>query len=141
LGTNYEPSIISDGTVRAVDSSISSCTARKAFITHEKLWFNLDLAKSLTWEVFPWPTLKPATMVDEITTNDIEAYLDSLYQVPENNFDTMREYITHNISRWDYNRMEARVFNRVVTTHQEKVKAGTVRVGRILQDFLSRLQE
>jgi hypothetical protein len=122
--------------------SISSCsTARKAFIAHEKLWSNLDLAKSLTWEIFPWPMLKTATMVDEITVNDVEAYLSSLYQVPENSFGTMREYITHNISRWDYNRMEARIFHRVATIQQEKVKAGTVRVGKILRDILSSLQE
>jgi hypothetical protein len=132
---------MSDGTIRAVDSISSSSTARKAFITHEKLWSSLDLAKCLTWEVFPWPTLKTASMMDEITVHDIEAYLNSLYQVPENNFGTMREYITHNISRWDYNRMEARIFHRVATTHQEKVKAGTVRVSRILQDILSKLQE
>jgi hypothetical protein len=123
-----------------VDSSVSS-TARKAFIVHEKLWSNLDLAKSLTWEIFPWPTLKTANMVDEITVHDIEAYLNSLYQVPENSFGTMREYITHNIRRWDYNRMEARIFNRVTVAYQEKVKADTVKVSKLLQDILSRLQE
>jgi hypothetical protein len=139
MGLKYVASINSDVTIHAVDSV--SSTARKAFMVHEKLWSNLDLAKSLTWEVFPWPTLKTATIVDEITVHDIETYLNSLYQVPENSFGTMREYIVHNISRCDYNRMEARIFNRVTVAHQEKVKTDTVRVGRILQYILSRLQE
>jgi hypothetical protein len=37
--------------------------------------------------------------------------------------------------------MEARIFNQVTVEDQEKVKGDTVRVGGILQDILSRLQE
>jgi hypothetical protein len=141
LSLSYVASIVSNGTIPAVDSD--SSTARKRFRIHEMLWSNLNVAKIVTWEIFPWPTLKTASMEDEITAHDIEAYLDTLYKVPENknNFGTMREYITHNICRWDCNRMEAKVFNRVAMTHQEKVRGDTVRVGGILRAILSRLQE
>ena len=91
--------------------------------------------------MFPWPLLKQPTKVEEITADGVEEYLDSLYQLPQNLFGSMEEHVMDHIDRWDYNRMDARVFSRVNTEHQKKVEEGVIRVGTVLRAILRSIQE
>jgi hypothetical protein len=79
--------------------------------------------------------------VEEITVNSVEEYLDSLYQLPENTFGSMEDYVVDHIDRWNYDRMDAKVFGRVHIGHRKKVEEGVIRVGGILQAILRSLQE
>jgi hypothetical protein len=91
--------------------------------------------------MFPWPVLKPPPNVGDITADAVEEYLNSLYQSSENMFGSMKEYVVDQIDRWNYDRMDAKVFGRVQTGHREKVNEGVIRVGVILQAILRRVQE
>ena len=91
--------------------------------------------------MFPWPVLKPPTNVDGITVETVKEYLDSLYQLPENTFGSMEEYVMHHIDRWNYDRMDAKVFGRVQIKQRKAVEEGVIRVGAILQAILRTVQE
>jgi hypothetical protein len=97
--------------------------------------------KYLKWDIFPWPVLEPPANVDDITADAVEEYLDSLYQMPQNLFGSMEEYLVDHIDRWNYDRMDAKVFGRVHIGHRKKFEEGVIRVGAILQAILRSVQE
>jgi hypothetical protein len=105
-----------------------------------KQWDRLYTEKCLKWDTFPWPTLKQPTSVEEITADRVQEYLHSLYQL-NTLASSMEEYVKDHIDRWDYNRMDARVFRRVDIALRRKVEAGVIRVGGILQIILRSIQE
>jgi hypothetical protein len=94
--------------------------------------------KYLTWDMFPWPVLEPPANVDDITA---EEYLDSLYQMPQNLFGSMEEYLVDHIDCWNHDRMDAKVLGRVHTGQRKKVEEGVIRVGVIFQAILRSVQE
>jgi hypothetical protein len=91
--------------------------------------------------MFPWPVLKQPMNVDDITADAVKEYLDVLYQFPQNMFGSMEEYVADHIERWNYDRMDAKVFGRVHVGHRKKVEEGVLRVGNILRVILRREQE
>jgi hypothetical protein len=113
----------------------------RTYYYHKRQWDCLHTEKSLKWDMFPWPLLKQPTTVEEITANGVEEYLRSLYQLPQNLFGSMEEYVMDHIDRWDYNRMDAKVFRRIDKEHQKKVEEGVIRVGAILLAILRSIQE
>jgi hypothetical protein len=113
----------------------STQTRREFLFRHQRQWNDLETAKSLTWDVFPWPVLKIAPSEPDILQNDVEVYLSSIYYL-ENMFRTMEDYVRDNMRRWDINRMEAKVFGRVHNKDLEKVERSVIKVGGILQNIL-----
>jgi hypothetical protein len=113
----------------------------RAYYRHKGQWDCLHTEKYLTWDMFPWPVLKQPTKVEEIIADDVEEYLDSLYQLPQNTFGSMEEYVMDHINRWDYDRMDAKVFGRVHIGQRRKVEEGVIRVGSILLAILRSVQE
>jgi hypothetical protein len=110
------------------------------YYRHKVQWDSLDTAKYIKWDSFPWPLLKQPTDVGDITADSVEEYLRSLYQLPQNTFDSsMKEYVKDHMKRWDYNRMDARVFSHVNIGVRKKVEEGVIRVEAILQAILRRL--
>jgi hypothetical protein len=136
----YEPSLASELTVTARDRRRSQAEREYTIYRHRRMWSDLHTARYLTWDLVPWPVfnMKSPFSVNEITTDEVESYLCSQYQSPDNTFGTMEDYVTDTINQWDYNRMEAKVFERVDVEDRENVKLGVVRVGRILRDILSK---
>jgi hypothetical protein len=112
----------------------------RTYYCHKRQWDRLHTEKSLKWDMFPWPLLKQPTTVEEITANGVEEYLRSLYQL-QDILITMEEYVTDHRDRWDYNRMDAKVFRRINKEHQKKVEEGVIRVGTILLGILRNMQE
>jgi hypothetical protein len=113
----------------------------RAYYRHKGQWDRLRTEKALSWDMFPWPVLKQPTKVEEIIADDVEEYLDSLYQLPQNLFGSMEEYVVDHINRWDYDRMDAKVFSRVHIQQRRKVEEGVIRVGAILLAILRSVQE
>jgi hypothetical protein len=113
----------------------------RAYYLHKGQWDCLHTEKYLKWDMFPWPVLKQPTKVEEIIADDVEEYLDSLYQLPQNTFGSMEEYVVDYINRWDYDRMDAKVFSRVHIGQRRKVEEGVIRVGAILLAILRNIQE
>jgi hypothetical protein len=91
--------------------------------------------------MLPWPVLEQAMNVDDITAEAVEKYLDALYQLPQNMLGSMEEHVADHIDRWNYDRMDAKVFGRVHIGHRKKVEEGVIRVGAILHGILRRVQE
>jgi hypothetical protein len=111
----------------------------RVYSYHMKQWDRLYTERCLKWDTFPWPTLKQPTSVEEITADRVQEYLQ---QLPDNNtLGSMEGYVKEHIDRWDYNRMDARVFRRVDIALRKKVEAGVTRVGGILQTILRSIQE
>jgi hypothetical protein len=134
----YEPSLASELPVTASDRDRSRAEREYTIFRHRRMWSDLYTVRCLTWDLIPWPVfnMKSLLSLNEIMTDEVESYLCSQYQSPDNTFGTMEDYVKDVINQWDYNRMEARVFERVHVEHRENVKLGVVRVGRILRDIL-----
>jgi hypothetical protein len=137
--SGYVASIISD--VSASQSGSGNVYYSKLervafFLRHRRQWKDLETAKSLTWDMFPWPVLKRVASEQDILQNEVEVYLDSMYHLPENMFQTTKEHLMDNVRHWDNNRMEAKVFGRVHENDLEKVKRGVIRVGGILRNIV-----
>jgi TolA protein len=133
----YAKSISSTQTVTITSSNHHL----RAYYRHKGQWDRLHTEKYLTWDTFPWPVLKQPTKVEEIIADDVEEYLHSLYQLPQNIFGSMEEYVADHIDRWDYDRMDAKVFSRVHIQQRRKVEEGVIRVGGILRAVLRSVQE
>jgi hypothetical protein len=133
----YAKSISSSQTT----TSTSSTRHLRAYYGHKRQWDRLPTEKYLKWDMFPWPVLQQPATVDDITANAVEEYLDSLYQLPQNLVGSMEEYVIDHIDRWNYDRMDAKVFGRVHIGHRKKVEEGVIRVGGILQAILRSIQE
>jgi uncharacterized membrane protein len=113
----------------------------RAYYYHKRQWDRLPTEKYLKWDMFPWPVLKQPMNVDDITADAVKEYLDVLYQFPQNMFGSMEEYVADHIERWNYDRMDAKVFVRVHVGHRKKVEESVLRVGNILRVILRREQE
>jgi hypothetical protein len=136
--SGYIASIFSDisASQNSFGNAYYSTMEQVAFLLrHRRQWNDLDTAKSLTWDMFPWPVLKRVASEHDILQNEVEVYIDSMYRLPENTFQTTEEHVMDNMRRWDINRMEAKVFNRVDENDLEKVKRGVIRVGGFLQNI------
>jgi hypothetical protein len=135
----YVESILSPQTT----SGTSSSQHLWLYCRHEEQWDRLYTEKCIKWDMFPWPVLKQPMTVDEITTDCVTEYLHSLYQIQQNAqsaFDSMEEYVKDQINRWDYNRMDAKVFSRVDAEHQKKAEESVIRVGSLLRAILRSVQ-
>jgi hypothetical protein len=133
--TAYVESLSSAQTVTASNRHLGT------YYCHKRQWENLHTEKYLKWDMFPWPLLIQPTKLEEITPDGVEEYLRLLYQLPQNMFGSMEEHVKDHIDRWDYHRMDAKVFRRVDTGQQKKVEEGVIHVGTILQALLRTLQE
>jgi hypothetical protein len=129
------PSISSDHTSLQI-AQVLSVDLRRTIFNHKQQWSNLIVAKSLTWDMFPWPVLSKVLSEQEITQSGVEAYLESTFRSPWNTFQTTEEHVMSHIHSWDYNRMDGKVFGRVQEDHLEVVKRGVIRVGSVLQSIL-----
>ena len=67
--------------------------------------------------------MKSSFSVNEIKTDEVEFYLCSQYQLPDNTFGIMENYVKDIINQWDYNRMEAKVFESVRVEASRKCEA------------------
>jgi hypothetical protein len=137
--SGYVASIISDASASQSGSGsvyYSELERVAFFLRHRRQWNDLEIAKSLIWDMFPWPVLKKVASEQDILRNEVEVYLDSMYHLPENMFQTTKEHLMDNVRHWDINRMEAKVFGRVHENDLEKVKRGVIRVGGILRNIV-----
>jgi hypothetical protein len=130
-------SLSSAQTVTASNRHLATCT----FYCHKIQWEHLPTEKSLKWDMFPWPLLMQPTRVEEITPDGVEEYLRLLYELPQNMFGSVEEHVMDHIDRWDYNRMDTKVFRRVDIKQQKKVEEGVIQIGAILQAVLRTVQE
>jgi hypothetical protein len=137
--SDYVASIISDASASQSGSGnayYSKLERVAFFLRHRRQRNDLETAKSLNWDMFPWPVLKRVASEQDILQNEVEVYLDSMYHLPENMFQTTEEHLMDNVRHWDINRMEAKVFGRVHENDLEKVKRGVIRVGGILRNIV-----
>jgi hypothetical protein len=79
----------------------------------------------------PWPVLNQRVGMYNlnITVDAVQEYLYVLYDLPQNSFVSMEDYVKDNIDRWDYHRMDAKVFGRVPGGERMRVEDGVIRVG------------
>jgi hypothetical protein len=138
--SGYVPSIFSDtsasqGGFRNACYSPLEREQVALLIRHQRQWDALETAKSLTWDMFPWPVLKRVASEHDILPYEVEVYLAFTYGL-ENMPQAMEHHIVENMHRWDINWMEAKVFGRVHDNDLEKVKCCVIRVAGILTKIL-----
>jgi hypothetical protein len=115
-----------------------ACTQEQlqVFCRHNSLWKNLDTLKSVTWDCFPWPVFQPPVTPEDLKQGDVTVYLRLLHGIEKNRYITAEEHIKEHVRRWHPDRLEAKVWHRVVERDREKVQLWSKKVARVLAMIL-----
>jgi hypothetical protein len=107
----------------------------RMFDAHERQWNKIPTLDMLSWESFPWPTLKRPKEPDDLTPFAIESYVLSPFG---DKTKSEKDRIKDHIKRWHPDRFETKLLPKVIEKEREKVKEGAGSVVRALNSFLTR---
>jgi hypothetical protein len=112
---------------------------------HKSQWENLETARNLTWQSFPWPTfnLNDCQSPEAYTAKeeDVKEYIRflRLYSHPspsQNHWQNPAEedsmFIAEYAKRWHHDRFEAKILNRVDKLYRERVTDCAQEVEKVL---------
>ncbi|KAI0795682.1 hypothetical protein C8Q75DRAFT_711719 [Abortiporus biennis] len=105
------------------------------FDEHDRQWKRLPTLDILTWNSFPWPTLRKPHTVEDLSTTAMSAYVLNPH-APGDKSD--KDRIKEHIRRWHPDRFETKLLPKVRADEQEMVKEGAGVVARNLNELLTR---
>jgi hypothetical protein len=156
MTSSVVPSIRSstdDGANRLQSAGISEPTIKHTAFSRRQLyvlsrhtlqWRDLDTMKFLTWNDIPWPTFIDEARPEEVTKEEVRLYFRLLrvfehrISDPKGLADRLKDvndFMVEYIARWHPDRLEVRVFRRVVERDKEVVHMFANKVVAILQEI------
>ncbi|KAJ2936637.1 hypothetical protein H1R20_g445, partial [Candolleomyces eurysporus] len=106
----------------------------KLFEKNEKMWPGLSSKDTLRWTDFPWPVTRTPSTPEDITILAIKAYiLSPLYpDKSRSEKDRIKDYIR----RWNPDRLQTKIFAKVLEEEKVDVREGVGAVVRNLVELL-----
>jgi hypothetical protein len=117
---------------------------------HYRKWKALDNKKSLTWSDIPWPTFIELARPEELKQDDVRVYLKLLgeyeyrislkppipaYESPTQQSSKANDFMVEYVARWHPDRLEVRIFGRVIERDREMVQLYAKEVGGVLRNI------
>ena len=99
----------------------------RLFEEHDRQWSRIPTLDALSWTSFAWPTLRPPSTPEDLTTTAIAAYVLNPYAPGDK---TDKDRIKEHIRRWHPDRFETKLLSKVRAEEREKVNRSVCIIAR-----------
>ena len=96
-----QESLVAERQLKSAGRPLSREELRRVFEHHERLWACLNTLYELSWNDFPWPMAKQPLNLDDMSLNQIGAYIHSPLYPDKDKSRTPTDRIKEHIKRWD----------------------------------------